>query len=147
MCPMCPHPSGQDICRFHRGFPGRCDIWTIKVHRGCPNPLAPGWAWHRGVVWVLPLEDPNQIISGHVLPIYPQVMGRGIALPSDQELQLLAATEDPFAKDLFHFPFFFSFYDVGRRLEEVFAVFHCLFVRGEERCVENVVYLPHGRYL
>jgi len=47
-------------------------------------------------------------------------MGRGIALPSDQELQLLAATKDPLVKDLFYFPFFFSFDDVGRRFEEVF---------------------------
>jgi len=83
-------------------------------------------------VWVLPLEDPNQIISGHVLLIYPLVMGRGIALPSDQELQLLAATKDPFVKDLFHFPFFFSFYDVRRRFEEIFAMFHCFFIWGEE---------------
>jgi len=142
---MCPHPSGRDIRGFHRGLPGRCDVWTIKVHRGCPNLLAPGWALHRGVVWVLSLEDPDKIISGHVFPIYPLVMGRGVALPSDQELQLLAATKDPFSEDLFHFPFFFSFYDVRRGFEEVFAVFHCFFIRGEERRVEDVVYLPRGR--
>src|SRR5712671_7666343 len=144
---MCPRLSGRDIRRFHRGFLGRCDVWTVKVHRGCPNPLAPGWVWHRGVVWVFLLVDPDQIVSGHVLSIDPLVMGQGIALPSDQELQLLAATEDPFSKDLFHFPFFFSFYDVGRRLKEVLSVFHCFFVWGEERRVENVVYLPRGRYL
>src|SRR5712671_6825401 len=98
-------------------------------------------------MWVLLLVDPDEIISGHVFPVYPLVMGRGIALPSDQELQLLAATKDPFAEDLFHFPFFFSFYDVRRRLKEVFAVFHCFFIRGEERRVEDVVYLPRGRDL
>src|SRR5712672_268468 len=130
MRPMCLCPSGRVIRGFHRGFLGRRDIWTVKVHCGCPNPFAPGWALHRGIVWVLPLEDPDEIISSHVLPIYPLVMGWGIALPSDQELQLLAATKDPFVQDLFHFPFFLSFYDVGRRLEEVFAVFHCFFIRG-----------------
>jgi len=41
-------------------------------------------------------------------------MGRGVALPSDQELQLLAATKDPFVQDLFDFPFLFSFDNVGR---------------------------------
>src|SRR5712672_3670850 len=144
---MCPRPSGQDVHGFHRGFPGRCDFWTVKVHCGCPNPFTPGWAWHRGVVWVLPLVDPDEIISGHVLPIYPLVMGWGIALPSDQELQLLAATEDLFGEDLFHFPFFFSFYDVRRGFKEVFAVFHCFFIRGKERRVEDVVYLPRGQDL
>src|SRR5712672_2089775 len=147
MRPVRPRLSGRDVRGFHRGFPGRCDLWTIKVHRGCPNPLAPGWALHRGVMWVLPLEDPDEIISGHVFPIYPLVMGWGIALPSDQELQLLAATKDPFVQDLFHFPFFFSFDDVGRRFEEVFAVFHSFFIWGEERRVEDVVYLPRGRDL
>src|SRR5712672_110508 len=147
MCPVCPRPSGRDVRGFLRNFPGRCNVWTVKVNRGCPNPLAPGWALHRGVVWVFPLEDPNQIISGHVLLVYPLVMGRGIALPSDQELQLLAATKDPFVQDLFDFPLFFSFDDVGRGLKEVFTVFHCFFVWGEERRVEDVVYLPRGRYL
>src|SRR5712675_3563419 len=123
MRPMCPHPSGQDIHGFHRGFPGRCDVWTVKVHRGCPNFLAPGWAWRWGFS-VLPLIDLDQIISRHVLPIYPLVMGWGIALPSDQVLQRLVATEDPFAEDLFDFPFFFSFDDVRRGFEEVLTVFH-----------------------
>src|SRR5712672_981423 len=147
MCPVCPRPSGQDVHGFLRGFPGRCDVRTIKVHRGCPNPLAPGWALHRSVVWVFPLEDPNEIISGHVLFVYPLVMGRGIALPSDQELQLLAATKDPFVQDLFNFPLLFSFDDVGRGFEEVFTVFHCFLVRGEEQRVEDVMYLPRGWYL
>src|SRR5882672_7114100 len=144
MRPVCPRPSGQDVRGFYRGFLGQCDVWTVKVHHGCPNPLAPGWAWHWGVVWVLSLEDPNKIISGHVLPVYPLVMGRGIALPSDQELQLLAVTEDLFAKDLFYFPLLFSFYNVRGGFEEVFAMFHCFFVRGEERRMEDVVYLPCG---
>jgi len=129
---MCLCPSGRDIRGFLRGFPGRCDVWTIEVHRGCPNPLAPGWALHRSVVWVLSLEDPDKIISGHVFPIYPLVMGQRVALPSDQELQLLAATKDPFVQDLFDFPLLFSFDDVGRGFQEVFAVFHCFFIRGKE---------------
>src|SRR5712672_781447 len=149
MCFLGPSPSCQEVRvrGFHRGFPGRCNVWTVKVHRGCPNPFALGWVWHRGIVLVLPLVDPDQIISGHVLPVYPLVMGQGIALPSDQELQLLAATKDPFAKDLFHFPFFFSFDDVRRGFEEVLSVFHCFLVWGEERHVEDVVYLPRGRDL
>src|SRR5712671_1321956 len=147
MRPVCPHLCSRDVHGFHRGFPGRRDIWTVKVHRGCPNPFAPGWALRRSVVWVLPLEDPDKIISGHVLLIYPLVMGWGIALPSDQELQLLAATKDPFAKDLFNFPLFFSFDDVRRGFKEVFAVFHCFFIWGEERRVEDIVYLPRGRNL
>src|SRR5882757_1296100 len=147
MRPMCPCPSGRNVSGFLRGFPGRCDVWTVKVHRGCPNLFAPGWALHRGVMWVFPLEDPNQIISGHILLVYPLVMGQRVALPSDQELQLLAATEDPFVQDLFDFPLLFSFDDVGRGFQEVFTMFHCFFVRGEERRVENVMYLPRGRYL
>jgi len=49
-------------------------------------------------------------------------MGRGIALPSDQELQLLAAAKDPFVQDLFDFPLLFSFDDVGRGFQEVFTM-------------------------
>src|SRR5712672_511921 len=149
MCFLGPSPSCQDVHvrGLHRGFPGRCNVRTVKVHRGCPNLFAPGWALHRGIVWVLSLEGPNQIISGHVLLVYPLVMGRGIALPSDQELQLLAATKDPFVQDLLYFPLFFSLDDVGRRFKEVLSVFHCFFVWGEERRVEDVVYLPRGRYL
>src|SRR5712675_1132571 len=117
MHPMCPRPSGRDIRGFHRGLPGRCDVWTVKVHRGCPNPFAPCWALRQGIVWVLPLIDPDEVISGHVRPIYPLVMGRGIAPPSDQEWQLFPATEDLFAKDLFNLPLLFSFDDVRRGFE------------------------------
>src|SRR5712672_2575180 len=96
---------------------------------------------------VLPLKDPNQVVSSHVLLVYPLVMGRRVALPSDQELQLLAATKDPFVQDLFDFPLLFSFDDVGRWFQEVFAVFHCFLIWGEQRRGEDVVYLPRGRDL
>jgi hypothetical protein len=69
-------------------------------------------------------------------------MGRGVALPSDEVLELSLSAEVPCFENLFHFPFWFSFYDVWWWFDEVGSVLVGLLIMCEERCVEDVVYLP-----
>jgi len=77
---------------------------------------------------ILPLVDLDQIVGGHVLLVNPLVVGRRVALPSDQVLQSFSSPEVTLLEDLFDFPFFFSFDDVRRGFEEVLSVFHCFFI-------------------
>jgi hypothetical protein len=69
-------------------------------------------------------------------------MGRGVALPSDEILELLLSAEVPRFENLLHFPFRFTFDDIWWWFDEVRSVLIGLLITCEERCVEDVVYLP-----
>jgi hypothetical protein len=71
-------------------------------------------------------------------------MGRGIALPSDEVLELLLSAEVPCFENLLHFPFRFAFDDVWWWFNKVGSVLISLLIMCEERRVEDVVYLPMG---
>jgi hypothetical protein len=71
-------------------------------------------------------------------------MGRGVALPSDEVLEFLLASEVLCFENLFHFPFRFSFDDVWWWFDKIWSVLIGLLIMCEERRVEDVVYLPMG---
>src|SRR6266702_6393396 len=61
-----------------------------------------------------------------VLFWFPTVMGIEISLPLDQELGLVPITSC--IHYLFHFPLWFSFYQIRRRFWEVRSMYGCFFV-------------------
>jgi len=64
-----------------------------------------------------------------IAAVDPLVVGGRVAFPPHQILKFSSSAEVAFAKDLFHFPFFLSFDDFGRRFEEVRAMFGGFLVR------------------
>jgi hypothetical protein len=51
----------------------------------------------------------------------------------------------PIAKDLFYFPFQFTFYEVQWRFQEIWSMSLCFIVWGQERCMKHVVDFPSVR--
>jgi hypothetical protein len=69
-------------------------------------------------------------------------MGRGIALPADEVLELLLSAEVPCFENLLYFLFWFAFNDVWWWFDKVRSVLIGLLIPCEEGRVEDVVYLP-----
>ena len=69
-------------------------------------------------------------------------MRRGVALPSDEELELLVASKVSCFEYLLDFPFWFAFDDIWWRFNKVGSVLFRLLITSEEGCVKYVVYLP-----
>ena len=55
-------------------------------------------------------------------------MRRGVALPSDEVLKLLLASKVASFEYLLDFPFWFAFYDIWWRLDEVGTMLFCLLI-------------------
>jgi hypothetical protein len=69
-------------------------------------------------------------------------MRRGVSLPANEVLELLLLAKMPRFENLLHFPFRFAFDDVWWWFNEIGSVLIGLLIPCEERCVENIVYLP-----
>jgi hypothetical protein len=69
-------------------------------------------------------------------------MGRGVTLPSDEVLELLLSAEVPRFENLLYFPFRFAFYNVWWWFDKIGSVLIGLLITCEERCMEDVMYLP-----
>jgi hypothetical protein len=69
-------------------------------------------------------------------------MGRGVALPADEILELLLSADVPHFENLLHFPFRFAFDDVWWWFDKIRSVLIGLLITCEERRVEDVMYLP-----
>jgi hypothetical protein len=100
------------------------------------------WLWS----WLIP-QFPQFVVSNEFGGVYswlifPWVMGWGIAFPSDKVLLLFLV--NPISEDHFNFPFWFAFYKVRWRFQEVRAVCIRFVIGGEEWCVEYVMNFPCG---
>ena len=69
-------------------------------------------------------------------------MGRGVALPANEVLELLLSAEVPRFENLLYFPFRFAFDDVWWWFDKIWSVLIGLLITSEEGRVEDVVYLP-----
>jgi hypothetical protein len=69
----------------------------------------------------------------------------GTSLPSKEILQLLVASNLVRAKDLFHFIFRLIINQLWQRFGVISAMFGCFSICGQERGMEDIMYLPMGR--
>ena len=68
-----------------------------------------------------------------------------VALPSHKVLLLLPMAKRPLLENAFNFPFQFSFYNVRRWFDKIWAELIGFFVRCEERSVEDIMDFPGRR--
>jgi hypothetical protein len=59
-------------------------------------------------------------------------MGRGVALPADEVLELLLSAEVPCFENLLYFPFRFAFDDVGWWFDKIGSVLISLLISCKE---------------
>ena len=59
-------------------------------------------------------------------------MRRGVALPSDEVLELLLASKVVSFEYLLDFPFWFTFYDIWWQFNEVGTMLFCLLITCEK---------------
>jgi hypothetical protein len=69
-------------------------------------------------------------------------MRRGVALPSDEVLELLVTSKVACFEYLLNFPFWFAFNDIWWQFNKVWLMLFHLLIMCEEGYVEYVVYLP-----
>ena len=69
----------------------------------------------------------------------------GVALPSHEVLLLLPTAKRPLLENAFDFPFWFSFQNIRRWFDKIWAVLIGFFVRCEEGSMEDVMDFPGGR--
>src|SRR6266702_6519160 len=69
-----------------------------------------------------------QPIRVKILPWFPVVVARGIALPFNQEVHLAPSASWLRIQDLLDFEFLFPFYQIRRRTGKVWPVSFCLLI-------------------
>src|SRR6266702_2384912 len=124
--------GGHQIRRSNRGRMSR-HIMTVKmgmlfVEEGGNGFFHPcSSAFNSLLLWFcLPLfllvVFHYQPIRVKVLPWFPRVVTRGIALPLDQEVYLAPSASWLRIQDLLDFEFLFPFYQIRRRMGKVLSM-------------------------
>ena len=80
-----------------------------------------------------------------VVPVDPLVFQFWVPFPFDEVLYLAPSSNFPRLEDLFDFVFFFPIDKVRRRSCEIWSVELGFMIRGQQVCMEDVVYLPLWR--
>ena len=77
-----------------------------------------------------------------VVPVDPLIFRFRVPFPFDQVLHLAPSSKSVRLEDLFDFVFFFSIDKVRRWSGKVRSVELGFMIRGQQVCMEDVVYLP-----
>ena len=85
------------------------------------------------------------LVRVQVIPIDPLVFRLWVPLPLDEVLHFAPSSIFPRLEDVFDFVFFFPIDKVRRGFGEVRSVELGFMIRGQEVCMEDIVYLPLQR--